>query len=84
MKKNDKIKLEDLICEQSIIIYKSNYKNIKNEKIRLKILKNYFIKGKYENYDKLSNSLRRLSRDSDAAANKFYEMLSDNSYDKNL
>ena len=74
MKKNDKIKLEDLICEQSIIIYKSNYKNIKNEKIRLKILKNYFIKGKYENYDKLSNSLRRLSMESNKAADKFYKM----------
>lgn len=34
--------------------------------------------------NKLSSSLRRLSKDSDEAAKQFYEILSDNSYDKNL
>ena len=86
-KKTSKISLEDIINETAIIIYKNkiNQNYFKNKKkFRLKVLENYFIYGKYNNYDKLSNALRRLSIDSDDAANKFYEMLSDNSYDKNL
>lgn len=84
-RKLDKITLEDLIGEISLSIYKNSYKNnySKNNKnkIKLKILKNYFIYGKYENCDKLSNALRRLSKNSERAAEKFYEMLSDDSYD---
>lgn len=86
-KKTSKISLEDIINETAIVIYKSkiNQNYFKNKKkFRLKALENYFIYGKYNNYDKLSSALRRLSRDSDEAAKQFYEMLSDNSYDKNL
>ena len=86
-KKTIKISLEDIINETAIVIYKSkiNQNYFKNKKkFRLKALENYFIYGKYNNYDKLSSALRRLSRDSDEAAKQFYEMLSDNSYDKNL
>ncbi len=82
---NRKITLNDLICEIAIILYKKNYNEnyIKNgKKLRLKILENYFIYGKYKNYDKLSNALNRLSKDSEKAAKQFYEMLSDN--DKTL
>ena len=32
----------------------------------------------------MSNALRRLSRDSEEAAKQFYEMLSDNEYEKNM
>lgn len=86
-KKSSKITLEDIIGEVAIIIYKDksnkNYLNNK-KKFRLKTLENYFIYGGYKNHDKVSNALRRLSRDSDDAANKFYEMLSDNEYEKNM
>lgn len=86
-KKSNKISLEDIISEVAIIIYKDkenkNYLKHK-KKFRLKTLENYFIYGGYKNHDKVSNVLRRLSKDSDDAANKFYEMLSDNEYEKNL
>lgn len=86
-KKSNKISLEDIISEVAIIIYKDkenkNYLKHK-KKFRLKTLENYFIYGGYKNHDKVSNALRRLSRDSDDAANKFYEMLSDNEYEKNM
>lgn len=84
-KKSSKISLEDIISEVAIVIYKDkgnkNYLKDK-KKFRLKTLENYFIYGGYKNHDKVSNALRRLSRDSDDAANKFYEMLSDNEYEK--
>ena len=86
-KKSSKISLEDIISEVAIVIYKDkgnkNYLKDK-KKFRLKTLENYFIYGGYKNHDKVSNALRRLSRDSDDAANKFYEMLSDNEYEKNI
>lgn len=86
-KKSSKISLEDIIGEVAIIIYKDksnkNYHNNK-KKFRLKTLENYFIYGGYKNHDKVSNALRRLSRDSDDAAKQFYEMLSDNEYEKNM
>ena len=85
--KSSKISLEDIISEVAIIIYKDksnkNYHNNK-KKFRLKTLENYFIYGGYKNHDKVSNALRRLSRDSDDAAKQFYEMLSDNEYEKNM
>ena len=86
-KKSSKISLEDIISEVAIVIYKDkgNKNYLKNKKkFRLKTLENYFIYGGYKNHDKVSNALRRLSRDSDDAANKFYEMLSDNEYEKNI
>ena len=83
-KKSDKIKMEDIICEEAIIIYKKDYINASKQKRRLKILYNYFKKGKYENQDRLSKTLRRLSRESDKAADKFYEMFEEeNQYEKN-
>lgn len=86
-KKSSKISLEDIIGEVAIIIYKDksnkNYHNNK-KKFRLKTLENYFIYGGYKNHDKISNALRRLSRDSNDAAKQFYEMLSDNEYENNL
>lgn len=86
-KKSSKISLEDIIGEIAIIIYKDksnkNYLNNK-KKFRIKTLENYFIYGEYKNHDKLSNALRRLSKDSDDAAKQFYEMLSDKEYDNNL
>lgn len=81
----DKIVLNDLIGEISISIYKNDYseKYIKDrKKLRLKILRNYLMYGKLKNNDKMSNALRRLSKDSDKAAEQFYEMLSDNEYQK--
>lgn len=86
-KKSSKISFEDVIGEIAIIIYKDkNNKNYLNnrKKFRLKVLENYFIYGGYKNHDKMSNALRRLSKDSDDAARQFYEMLSDNEYEKNL
>lgn len=84
-KVTNKISLEDLINEIAIMVYKKNNDYQKNkQKFRIKTLENYFIYGSYKNYDKLSSSLRRLSKDSDEAAKQFYEILSDNSYDKNL
>lgn len=86
-KKSSKISLEDIIGEIAIIIYKdkSNKTYLNNKKkFRIKTLENYFIYGEYKNHDKLSNALRRLSRDSDDAAKQFYEMLSDKEYDNNL
>lgn len=79
-KKTDKITLNDVINETAIIIYRQNGNDyLKNrKKYRLKLLENYFIHGKYRNYDKLSNALRRLSKDSNRAAEQFYEMLSEN------
>lgn len=82
--KDSKISLNDMIGEIAINIYKSNYSqnHFKNkQKNRLRILENYFIYGKYSNYDKLSNALRRLSKDSEDAAKKFYEMLNNNELD---
>lgn len=81
IKKTDKITLNDVINETAIIIYRNgeNKKFYKNRKaFRLKLLENYFIYGGYKNHDKLSNALRRLSKDSDKAAEEFYQMLSDN------
>lgn len=77
--KTDKIVLEDIISEAVLIIYKDNRKKqLKDKrKKRLKILEDYFIYGKYQNHDKLSNALRRLSKDSERAAEQFYEMLSE-------
>lgn len=86
-KKSKKISLEDIIGEIAIIIYKDkNNKSYFNnkKKFRLKVLENYFIYGGYKNHDKMSNALRRLSKDSDDAAKQFYEMLSDKEYDNNL
>lgn len=83
-KKSSKISVEDVIGEIAIIIYKDNNNKyyLKNrKKFRTKILENYFIYGGYKNHDKLSNSLRRLSKDSEDAAKQFYEMLSDNEYE---
>lgn len=84
-KKSDKITLNDVIGEISIIIYKKNGKHyLKNrKKYRLKLLENYFIYGEYNNKDTLSNALNRLSKDSDHSAKKFYEMLSESEYDNN-
>lgn len=79
-KEKNKINLNDLIGEISIIIYQKEYgsKYIKDrKKLRLKLLENYFIYGGYKNHDKMSNALRRLSKDSEEAAKQFYEMLSD-------
>lgn len=86
-KKSSKISLEDVIGEIAIIIYKdknNKYYQNNRKKFRLKILENYFIYGGYKNHDKMSNALRRLSKDSDDAAKQFYEMLSDKEYDNNL
>ena len=86
-KKTDKITFEDIIGEIAIIIYKDKANKIyrtNKKKYRLKVLENYFIYGGYKNHDKMSNALRRLSRDSEEAAKQFYEMLSDNEYDKNM
>jgi len=80
-KKTSKITLNDVITETAIIIYKQNNNKyyLKNrKKFRLKLLENYFIYGEYKNCDKLSNALRRLSKNSERAAEQFYEMLSDN------
>ena len=86
-KKSSKISLEDVIGEIAIIIYKdknNKYYQNNRKKFRLKILENYFIYGGYKNHDKMSNALRRLSKDSDDAAKQFYEMLSDNEYNNNI
>ena len=86
-KKSSKISFEDVIGEIAIIIYKDkNNKTYLNnrKKFRLKVLENYFIYGGYKNHDKMSNALRRLSKNSDDAAKQFYEMLSGNEYEKNL
>ena len=85
--KSSKISLEDVIGEIAIIIYKdknNKYYQNNRKKFRLKILENYFIYGGYKNHDKMSNALRRLSKDSDDAAKQFYEMLSDNEYNNNI
>ena len=85
IKKTNKITLNDVINGTAIIIYLNggNKKFYKNRKVfRLKLLENYFIYGGYKNHDKLSNALRRLSKDSDLAAKQFYEMLSDKEYEK--
>lgn len=83
-KKTDKISLNDVISEVAINIYykNGNLYNKNRRKYRLKLLENYFIYGEYRNHDMLSNALRRLSKDSDKAAEQFYEMLSSNEYDK--
>lgn len=86
-KKTSKISLEDIINEVAIIIYKdknNKYYLVNKKKFKLKVLENYFIYGGYRNHDKMSNALRRLSKNSDDAAEKFYEMLSDKEYEKNL
>lgn len=79
-KKTDKITLNDVISESAIIIYRKNGKHyLKNrKKYRLKLLEDYFIYGTYKNHDALSNALRRLSKNSNQAAEQFYEMLSEN------
>lgn len=82
-KKSSRILLEDIIGEVAIIIYKdrNNKYYLKNRrKFRTNVLENYFIYGGYRNHDKMSNALRRLSKDSDEAAKQFYEMLSDKEY----
>lgn len=83
-KKTDKISLNDVISEVAINIYykNGNLYNKNRKKYRLRLLENYFIYGEYRNHDMLSNALRRLSKDSDKAAEQFYEMLSSNEYDK--
>ena len=86
-KKTKTISFDDVINELAIIIYKDkSNKNylINRKKYRLKVLENYFIYGSCKNHDKMSNALRRLSKDSDAAAEKFYQMLSDKEYENNL
>ncbi len=86
-KKTSKISLEDVISEVAIVIYKdknNKYYLTNKKKFRLKVLENYFIYGGYKNHDKMSNALRRLSKDSDDAANKFYEMLSDKEFDNSM
>ncbi len=84
-KKTDKITLNDIISETAIIIYRKNGKHYpKNrKKYRLKLLEDYFIYGTYRNHDALSNALRRLSKNSNQAAEQFYEMLSENEYENN-
>ena len=86
-KKTDKISFEDVIGEIAIIIYKdksNKYYQNNRKKFKLKLLENFFIYGSYKNHDKMSNALRRLSKDSEDAAKQFYEMLSDNEYEKNM
>lgn len=83
LKKTSKIEFEDLISEAAINIYKNEkYETYKKEtykiKIRKRVLENFFINGGYRNTDKLSNALRRLSKDSEKAAEQFYEMFTDN------
>ncbi len=84
-KKTDKITLNDVISETAIIIYKKNgkYYPKNRKKYRLKLLEDYFIYGTYRNHDALSNALRRLSKNSNQAAEQFYEMLSENEYENN-
>lgn len=82
--KKKKISLEDLIGEIAITIYNNTLYFNDKKKFRLKVLENYFIYGKYQNHDKLSNALRRLSKDSEDAAKQFYEMFEENEYDKNI
>jgi len=84
-KKTDKITLNDVISETAIIIYKKNgkYYPKNRKKYRLKLLDDYFIYGTYRNHDALSNALRRLSKNSNQAAEQFYEMLSENEYENN-
>ena len=84
-KKTNKISLEDIIGETALIIYKKDKAKLylKNrKKYRLRLLENYFIDGGYKNHDKLSNALRRLSKDSNKAAEQFYEMLSSDEMEK--
>lgn len=83
--KPNKITLNDVISETAIIIYKKNgkYYSKNRKKYRLKLLEDYFIYGTYRNHDALSNALRRLSKDSNQAAEQFYEMLSENEYENN-
>lgn len=82
-KKTNKITLDDLINESAILIYRKNGKHYLNnrKKYRLKLLEDYFIYGTYRNHDALTNALRRLSKNSNQAAEQFYEMLSSNEYD---
>lgn len=84
-KKTDKITLNDVISETAIIIYKKNgkYYPKNRKKYRLKLLEDYFIYGTYKNHDAVSNALRRLSKNSNQAAEQFYEMLSENEYENN-
>lgn len=86
-KKTNKILLEDIINEIAITIYKeqkNRYYVSNRKKFKLKLLENYFIYGSYINKDKMSNALRRLSKDSNSAAEKFYEMLSDNEMENKM
>ena len=79
--KTDKIKLEDIISEVAVSVYKNDYKQkYKNndKKIRLRILENHFRYGSYKNQSKITNALNRLAKESDKSAEKFYEMLSEN------
>lgn len=78
-KKTNKITLNDVINESAILIYQKNSKHYLNnrKKYRLKLLEDYFIYGTYRNHDALTNALRRLSKNSNQAAEQFYEMLSD-------
>lgn len=77
-KKSKTVTLEDVIGEIAILIYTDNKDYPKYiSKFKLKLLNNH-LSGKRTNFNKLSTALRRLSKDSDRAAEQFYEMFISN------
>ncbi len=83
---NNKITLNDVISEVAIVIYKKKKNklySLDRKRFKKGVLKNYFISGTYENFDMLSNALRRLSESSLKAVDEFYEMFEEeNEYEK--
>lgn len=77
----NKIKLEDIINEMALSIYKNDYKGKYKgyqKPIRLQILNNHFKYGIYQNKSKITNALNRLSKEAEKSAEKFYEMFYEN------
>ena len=80
----NKIKLEDIINEVAISIYKNDYQHKYKDyqkPIRLQILNNQFKYGIYQNKSKITKALNRLSKEAEKSAEKFYEMFYENNKD---
>ena len=79
--KNDtSITMNDLINEAVLLHYKKENK-IPKKKLYKKVIDDYFKNETYHHKNSVNSAFKRLKYEQDAVAEKFYEMLSDDSKD---
>lgn len=79
-KNNTSITMNDLINEAVLLHYKKEIK-VPKKKLYKKVLDDYFKNETYHHKNSVNSAFKRLKYEQDAVAEKFYEMLSDDSKD---